>query len=167
MAMKPQDVVVGLKLLFVGAEGISYASLASKLGMSVSEVHAAVKRLREGRLVSQEGMRVARRPLRDFLVSGLAYVFPAKEGEPARGVATAWGAPVLKSQFGGDGQDVPVWPDRDGESRGPSVEPLYKSVPFASRMDSRLYDCLALVDALRLGRARERKFAIEELDRML
>ncbi|MFC0539419.1 AsnC family protein [Pelagicoccus mobilis] len=162
--MKPQDIVVALKLLLVGEKGGSYAVLASELGMSASEVHAAVKRLREGRLVPAEGMRVARQPFRNFLVSGVAHVFPAKEGAPARGIATAWGAPVLKGQFGGNSQDVPVWPDGDGNSRGPSVEPLYRSVPVAARMDPELYDCLALVDTVRLGRARERKVAIEKLD---
>jgi hypothetical protein len=43
------------------------------------------------------------------------------------------------------------------------VKPLYASAVKAAREDGGLYDLLALVDALRLGRARERKFAEEEL----
>ncbi len=165
--MKSQDVVVALKLLSKREKPFSYAELAADLGMSASEVHAAVKRLREGRLVSLEGMTVAKRALRDFLVSGIAHVFPASEGEPARGIPTGWGAPVLEEYFkGGDGA-VPVWPHFEGEARGPSVTPLYKSVPDAALKDQALYDCLALVDTIRLGRARERNVAIKLLDQRL
>lgn len=167
MAMKPQDVVVALKLLFEGEEQRPYAVLASDLGMSASEVHGAVGRLREGRLVEIEGRRVRRRAFRDFLVSGIGHVFPAREGEPARGVPTAWAAPVLEGTFKTSGEGPPVWPHPKGTARGPSIAPLYKSVPDAVLKDSVLYDCLALVDTIRLGRARERKAAIEVLDKLI
>lgn len=163
MALKSQDVVVALKLLFEEEER-SYAALAQELGMSASEVHAAVGRLREGRLVAPESRWVLRRALRDFLASGIAHVFPAREGEPARGVPTAWAAPVLESVFKSVEGASPVWPHPLGKSRGPSVAPLYKSAPDAALRDPALYDLLALVDALRLGRARERKAAMELLD---
>ena len=95
MAMKPQDIVVALKLLSEGERERPYAVLATELGMSASEVHGAIGRLREGRLLALEGRRVVRQALRDFLLSGIAHVFPAREGEPARGVPTAWAAPAL------------------------------------------------------------------------
>jgi hypothetical protein len=41
--------------------------------------------------------------------------------------------------------------------------PLYKSVPEAIRNDPGLYELLALLDAIRDGRARERKLAEKEL----
>jgi hypothetical protein len=41
--------------------------------------------------------------------------------------------------------------------------PLYKNVPEAARRDPKLYELLALVDAIRDGRAREREIAIDEL----
>jgi hypothetical protein len=47
------------------------------------------------------------------------------------------------------------------------LEPLYKSVPYAARADEKLYDALALVDAIRSGRARERKRAEEMLHAIL
>jgi hypothetical protein len=62
---------------------------------------------------------------------------------------------------------IPVWPDSDGTRQGAAVEPLYRSVPIAAKNDPALYDLLALVDALRIGRARERKFAEQELERRL
>lgn len=51
----------------------------------------------------------------------------------------------------------------DGQVQGVAVKPLYPSVPHAARRDAALYDLLALVDALRLGRARERAMAEKEL----
>jgi hypothetical protein len=57
----------------------------------------------------------------------------------------------------------PVWPDAHGEVRGYEFSPLYKSVPFAARRDARLYELLALVDAIRGGAMQEREAAIREL----
>jgi len=54
---------------------------------------------------------------------------------------------------------MPVWPDPDGEMRGVALKPLFHSVPKAAREDPKLYEWLALVDALRTGRARERELA--------
>lgn len=165
--MKPQDVVVVLKLLSEGEKPRPYAVLAAELGMSASEVHGAIGRLQEGRLVAPNSRRVARHALRDFLVSGIGHVFPAREGEPARGIPTAWAASVLKGSFNGGDGAVPVWPHPKGSSRGPSVVPLYKSAPDAALVDPDLYDYLALVDTIRIGRVRERKAAIEILDKRI
>ncbi|MDT8445205.1 MAG: hypothetical protein RQ722_12995, partial [Desulfuromonadales bacterium] len=57
----------------------------------------------------------------------------------------------------------PVWPHPEGEVRGYEFSPLYKSVPDAALMDKELYAILALLDAIRDGRARERELAIKEL----
>ena len=57
----------------------------------------------------------------------------------------------------------PVWPYSDGSVRGVSLEPLYRSAPAAALRDPALYELLALIDAMRDGRARERKLAEEEL----
>lgn len=166
VALKSQDVLVALKLLLEEEER-PYAALADELRMSASEVHAAVGRLREGRLVTPKDRGIVRRAFRDFLISGIAHVFPAREGEPARGVPTAWAAPVLESVFKPTEGTAPVWPHPQGKSRGPSVTPIYKSAPEAALRDSALYELLALVDALRLGRARERKAAVEILDKRI
>jgi hypothetical protein len=57
----------------------------------------------------------------------------------------------------------PVWPSADGPVRGSTFEPLHKSVPTAAAKDAALYELLALIDALRDGRARERQAAEREL----
>ena len=48
-----------------------------------------------------------------------------------------------------------------------TLEPLYASVPGAARRNPALYDLLALVDALRIGRARERNLAEKEISALL
>lgn len=58
---------------------------------------------------------------------------------------------------------IPVWPDMDGKVKGRAIEPLHSGVPKATQADPQLYALLALVDVLRVGRAREREFAEAEL----
>ena len=65
------------------------------------------------------------------------------------------------------GQMPPVWPDPEGRVQGVSVQPLYASVPGAARRDPELYHLLALVDSLRIGRARERALAEKEISQHL
>jgi hypothetical protein len=51
--------------------------------------------------------------------------------------------------------------------RGLSFSPLHKNVPRAALADTRLYELLALVDALRGGGARERVLAASELSKRI
>ena len=55
----------------------------------------------------------------------------------------------------------------EGRVRGLSIEPLFKSVPEAVQKDQRLYEYLALVDAIRLGKQRESNLAVERLKQRL
>ena len=166
MFTKPQDIVVALKLC-LGLEQQSYADLGRSLGMSASEVHAAVRRLGEARLLDPETKEVRREALLNFLVHGVPYAFPATPMEVTRGMPTAWAAPAMSGKFSASEQIPPVWPDPDGRVQGAAVQPLYASVPGAARRDPALYDLLALVDALRIGRARERNLAEKEIAQRL
>jgi hypothetical protein len=47
--------------------------------------------------------------------------------------------------------------------RGHSILPLYPSVVLAVEQDPQLYEQLALLDAIRVGRAREKNLALELL----
>jgi hypothetical protein len=108
-----------------------------------------------------EGRRVQRRAFVEFLRHGLPYVFPAHPGFQARGVLTGPSASFLQPQFG-EGIAY-VWPTADGEAWGAAVTPLYPGAPAAARQDPTLYELLALVDTIRLGRPREVKLAGELL----
>jgi hypothetical protein len=54
-----------------------------------------------------------------------------------------------------------------GVSGGQSIEPLYRTVPWAARRDRSLYELLALIDGLRVGKARERSLTEKELRRRI
>lgn len=166
MTIKPQDIVVALKLS-LSSERPIYADLALSLRMSASEVHSAVRRLVDAHLLDPDAHTVRREALLEFLVHGVPYAFPARPGEITRGIPTAWAAPAFAEKLGPTDQLPPVWPDPDGPVQGVLVRPLYRSVPRAALQDSTLHDLLALVDALRLGRARDRSLAAKELEQRL
>lgn len=163
-SLKPQDVVVLAKLLTYEGRRPSMAQVGVDLALSVSEVHAALKRLAASRLIS--GGPNECRPLieavEEFLLHGVKYMFPPKRGEVTRGMLTSYAAPPLNAEI--SGSDLPpVWPSPEGGHRGVGLEPLYKTVPIAARRDPQLYEILALLDALRDGRARERRLAEKHL----
>jgi hypothetical protein len=152
-----------------GSRRPPYSHLSVELAMSPSEVHASVKRAQVSGLL--HGPALDDRPnvaaLEEFLVRGLKYVFPAERGELTRGVATSYGAPPLRTLITPTDEPIPVWPYPEGQQRGVSLAPLYRSAPEAALRDEGFYELLVLVDALRDGRVRERKIAEAELHRRL
>ena len=169
MQLKPQDIVVLLKLVALGGHDWSYNRLAVSLHMSPSEVHTAVKRALAARLAVRRDNRVHPniRNLREFLLHGIQYVFIPERGELTRGVPTGFYAQPFSSLLVNSGGPPMVWPDPDGEVRGQAFSPLYKSVPKAADEDEKLHELLALVDALRGGNARERNIAAAEMEKRL
>jgi DNA-binding Lrp family transcriptional regulator len=165
MNLKPQDIVVALKLFRYPQKRPPFSVMATDLGLSPSEVHGAMKRLQGARLIHAPEMQD--RPnvsaLEEFLVHGLKYAFPAQRGSVTRGIPTSYAASPLNTEIVLGDELPPVWPWPEGDTRGVAFEPLYKTVPAAALRDSVLYEFLAIVDALRDGRARERKIAEREL----
>jgi len=163
MILKPQDILVLLKLLTLRKQSWSYAWLGVQLGMSPSQLHASVKRILKSQLAVTRGDTVVPnvRNLEEFVVHGLKYVFVPEKGEITRGMPTAYAAPFLMKNFHASSDLPPVWPDKDGNVRGEAFSPIYKLAPRAAQMDDELYELLAIVDAIRGGKARERKLAIE------
>lgn len=165
MNLKPQDIVVALKLSAYPSIRPPISVIANALSLSPSEVHAAIGRLRASRLL--HGFERKDRPvisaLEEFLIHGLKYAFPAKHSEVTRGVPTSYAAAPLNREIAASHELPPVWPWPEGDTRGVGLEPLYKKVPQAAMRDPQLYELLALVDAIRDGRARERKIAERHL----
>ena len=131
--------------------------------MSASEIHAGVRRAVAARLLDSQTLTPLRQPLEEFLVHGAKYAYPPDRGGLTRGVPTGHAAPPLSDLISPGTEAPPVWSDPDGPTRGYEFSPLYRSVPLAARQDARLYELLALVDALRGGQARERDLAEREL----
>ena len=158
-----QDVVVLAKLVSYGGGRPPIAEVAADLALNPSQVHASLKRLERSRLVDAQTGRPLFKAVEEFLIHGVKYAFPVQRGETTRGVPTAYAAPPLSGQIVANGDLPPIWPDPDGEVRGATLEPLHKAAPKAARKDPVLHELLALVDALRDGRVRERQLAEKEL----
>lgn len=156
---------MALKLCSPSAER-TFPELARALGMSASEVHAAMRRAAKAGLVDGPTRTIRKSALKEFLIHGVKYVFPAEWKGVTRGMPTSYAAPPLRSEFA-IGDLPPVWPHKDGDCRGEGLVPLYRSAPDAARRDDALYEWLALVDAVRAGRARERNMAAREIERRL
>jgi hypothetical protein len=180
VSLHPQDIVVILKL--VASRDLTkrwtYAELSKELVMSASQVFRSVERAEAAHLLvappvhfppgSGEALpRVWMWPnnsnLMEFLIHGVKYAFPVERGGPTRGIQTAEAAPPLIQHFPEVFPLPPVWPYSGGLVRGIAFSPLSKNVPQAALNDPKLYELLALVDAIREGRAREREIAIREL----
>jgi hypothetical protein len=162
-----QDVVVLVKLASYGGGRPPIAQVAGDLALSPSQVHASLKRLERSRLIDAQTGRPLLKAAEEFLIHGVKYAFPVQRGEATRGMPTAYAAPPLSDQIVQNGELPPVWPDANGEVRGITLEPLHKAVPKAARTDPVLHELLALLDALRDGRVRERQLAEKELSARL
>ncbi len=162
MVLKPQDIFILLKLIAWEKQDWTYQGLANELFMSASEVHAGIKRAIAARLMDQYRMALQKKAFEEFIVHGIQYAFPPIRGDITRGMPTAYAAPPLNGYFQLGKELPPVWPDPLGKVRGYEFSPLYKSAPRAASIDSMLYELLALIDAIRDGRAREKETAIKE-----
>lgn len=159
----PQDVVVLVKLVSYGGARPPIARVGTDLSLSPSQVHQSLKRLERSRLTDAHTGRPLLKAVEEFLLHGVKYAFPARRGEATRGRPTGYAAPPLNARIAAGDDLPPVWPDPSGEVRGVTFEPLHKAASKAADKDPVLYELLALIDALRDGRARERALAEREL----
>lgn len=164
--MRPQDIVVLLKILTLSKENWTLLNIAEALSISVSEVSGSLERNRIAGFLSQNKRKINKLALREFLIHGIRYVFPAQIGASARGIATAHSASPIKEQIS-EGKEIYVWPYSKGTRRGNAILPLYKTIPKIVGSQHELYEYLVIVDTLRVGRVREIEIATKELDKRL
>ena len=182
--MKSQDIYILLKLVCLQQGPSSHSSLiesmvdqysvrgfAAALGVSKTEVNASIWRsINIGMAIKDRksgNLKANKKALLEFVVHGLKYVFPAKPAEIVRGIPTAFSAPMLQDKLMSIGDYSYVWPYAEGYQKGQSIQPLFKSVPNASLEDDRLYEYLALIDAIRLGNPREANLAADMFEKRL
>jgi len=132
-----------------------------------------VNRKRVRRPAQAQGDAAADNPVRphahnlaEFALHGAKYAFPGVRLPLAVGVPTSHSAPAFAGVFAPGSADF-VWPHPNGVVRGVGVEPLHPCVPFAAMQDAKLYELLALFDALRVGKARERGMALDRLQALI
>lgn len=162
--LKSQDCTVLIKLLANPTTDLSQRQLAKTLNISLAEINAGIKRLKEAGLLRKDkqgkifpNINAAE----DFLINAVKFFFPGKLGEYTRGIPTAIAAPIFHDKIAQGNDPVPVWPDAVGEMRGVALDPIHPSIPKALREnpDPLFYELLVLVDAIRSGRPRERNLA--------
>ena len=170
LVLRPQDLLVLMRLSLVAnqQDAPGYAALAADLGLTASEVHAAVARAVAAQLATKDAVgraRVRLGPLRQFVQHGARYCFPVTRGSLTRGVPTGYAAAPLSNLIRASSiEPPPVWPDKDGTLRGEALYPLYPTVPQAARRLPALHELLSLFDAVRGGSPRERALALKILD---
>jgi len=163
--MRPQDIVVLLKIAAKGKESWLMKDLSYELGISASEISESLNRSVVAGLISYNKKDLMRLNLIDFLSYGLRFVYPEQPGALVRGMATAHAAPPLNKII--VSQEPYVWPYGKGKVRGQAITPLHPKVPEAALKDENFYILMALVDTLRVGKAREKEMAINELKQRL
>ena len=159
--MRPHDILVLLKIAAKGAQSWYMKDLAMELGISGSEVSESINRSVFAGLLAQDKSRLMQAALLEFLEHGLRYVYPQQPGALVRGLPTAHSALPLHDLI--QSEEPYVWPYGKGNVRGQAIEPLHPNVPNACLKDPDFYALVALCDALRVGRARERQLAVQEL----
>jgi predicted transcriptional regulator len=87
--MRPQDIVILLKLSILDSKILRFSNIAEALFISASEVSESLERSRMAGLVSEDKREVYKESLIEFLQGGLKYVFPAIPGSTVRGMPTA------------------------------------------------------------------------------
>jgi hypothetical protein len=165
-SMSPQDIAV---LLMIGSDSktqLSQIKLAELLSLSQPEISNSLGRSRYAGLLDDSGRNVRTQALLEFLQYGIAYAFPVKPGPVVRGIPTAHSASPLNKLIVSNGEEY-VWPSATGQLRGQAISPLYKNVVKAVKGNQELHEMLALIDALRVGRVREKNLAMEELKKRL
>lgn len=163
--MRPQDIVILLKIIALGKDTWQLKDLARQLFISPSEVSESLNRSYLAGLVDYEKKKVSRQSLMEFLQYGLHYVFPQHPGAMVNGMPTAHAHPYMHQYFSRD--LIYVWPDLHGKVRGLTIKPFYPKQTEAAKEDKELYKLLALVDIIGVGRTREVKVAVEKLSKMI
>jgi hypothetical protein len=163
--MKPQDILVLLKIIALDGKEWQQLSLAQELNMSQSEISQSLQRSKYAQLVDFSGKKVNRIAFYEFLTQGLPYVFPQRPAAIVRGMATAHSAAPINETI--NSTEIYVWPFAKGNTRGQAVLPLYSSAIEASLKDAILYELLAMVDVLRVGSTREKEIAKLELKKRI
>lgn len=158
--MGSTDILVALKIAAGQDQPFSARSLARDLGISKSATASSLGQLRRAGLVV--GGRLSRISLQELLVHGARYIFPPQVGGWVLGLPTAYSYEEIAGQLT-PGGDPLVMPLAEGPQRGRSLSPIHPRAPQAAARDPHLHRLLALVDTLRIGRARERAIAARGL----
>ena len=176
--LKGQDIVILILLRLRPKQGWTYDELSVVTGVSRSQCHLAIQRLRKTRLlvdISSGSGRVSRAKFDEYVIHALKYDFPPEIGAVVRGIPTAHSAGFVAKNFNwGKASQNPesqfVWPSVEGTHKGSGLLPIHPSqLRFApgkkysslAETYQDVYEFMVCIDLLRTGQAREQKWAAE------
>ena len=129
--MRPQDIVVLLKILITSETDWQYRDLADQLSLSVSEISESLFRSNMAGLVDDSRRRVFKQSLMEFIQFGVHYVFPQVPGTMLNGMPTAHSHDFYRRMIKAELNYV--WPDEEGWMRGladyPFIQGASESLP--------------------------------------
>jgi hypothetical protein len=159
--MRPHDIPVLIKVFIIQEKPWLIKDLATHLHISQSEVSESLHRSMYAGLIDEQKQKIQAQSFYEFIIYGLPYVFPQKPGPLARGIPTAHSHPALQNKFVSDTKYI--WPHPDGRDVGFAIKPFYPKQIIAVRQDDQLYLMLSLIEVIRVGKAREVKYARAQL----
>ena len=77
--MKPQDIVLLLKIISLDNDSWNQSSVAADLGISQAEISESVARSKNSGLLDPKGKVVMKYALAEFLQYGIRYAFPQEQ----------------------------------------------------------------------------------------
>ena len=170
--LKGQDIALIIKMLIRQQLGrqVEYMELAYELHISQSEVSKGILRLEKAKLVSRysdKSLEIHKHELFEMLIHGVKYFMTAELNIAQRGIPTAYSVSCIKQKL--VSQAVYVWPYINGQVKGISLTPLYKTLPNALDRfpDDSFHELMSLIDLIRLGGSREIKVASEMLEKKI
>jgi len=156
----------------------SVRGLGSSLGISKTEVGASLRRCMDNNLLILRNISnknnisliesdwiINKKALFEIIKYAVPYLYPPQQLGFDYGILTGFSAPVLSKELTSAGSSSIIWPSEYGTAYGQALEPIYKTVAFASKNDNFVYNCFALIDAYRLGKAREKDIAIKLIEK--
>ncbi len=142
-----------------------YASLATELAISQSEVFQAIERSRLAGLIDDSKRNVNKKRLLEFLIHGLRYVFPPEKKGVIQGTPL-FAEEMLIAKGQEQRGEAYVWVGA-GSTTGEGLEPLHKSIPNIAIKDKALHEVLAYVEILRFHDSAHRTWVSEKLRALL
>lgn len=171
--LQPVDCVMLLKLIAKRRERLTHRDLADELYLSRATVSVSIRRLFQSGLLRNDSNDEKVMPIfaasEELIIHAIKYFFPAEIGKFTKGIPTGIAAPIFEGKLVLGNDPIFVWPYEKGTHKGMALEPLISNVPKSVyvNQDEDFYTLLALVDTIRVGRARERNIAIKILKEVL
>ena len=156
-SIKGQDVALVVKLLCLADKPWKQVDLAIDLELSQGEIAKSLQRLSKvGLIFDNEPNRKA---CEEFLISAVKFIFPAQLGALTVGKPTAMSTVYFQKHLLQSKENMYVWSDVDGDTRGQMVHPLYPGLSKAASKDEKFYNMMSAIEVLRLGKARDKEVA--------